>query len=99
MAIDLTTIAAGTQGFVIHGEEAGDASGYSVSSAGDVNGDGFADLIVGANFADGPGNTRADAGGAYVVFGHPGAFGARSEERRVGKECLTQCRSRWSPYH
>src|SRR5213082_1175303 len=22
----------------------------------------------------------------------------RSEERRVGKECLTQCRSRWSPY-
>ena len=22
-----------------------------------------------------------------------------SEERRVGKECLTQCRSRWSPYH
>ena len=25
--------------------------------------------------------------------------GARSEERRVGKECLHQCRSRWSPYH
>ena len=25
--------------------------------------------------------------------------GLRSEERRVGKECLTQCRSRWSPYH
>ena len=23
----------------------------------------------------------------------------RSEERRVGKECVTQCRSRWSPYH
>jgi hypothetical protein len=23
----------------------------------------------------------------------------RSEERRVGKECLYQCRSRWSPYH
>src|SRR5213082_967324 len=28
-----------------------------------------------------------------------GAWLARSEERRVGKECLTQCRSRWSPYH
>ena len=26
-------------------------------------------------------------------------YPARSEERRVGKECLTQCRSRWSPYH
>ena len=24
---------------------------------------------------------------------------ARSEERRVGKECMPQCRSRWSPYH
>ena len=23
----------------------------------------------------------------------------RSEERRVGKECLLECRSRWSPYH
>ena len=27
------------------------------------------------------------------------AAGARSEERRVGKECKSQCRSRWSPYH
>ena len=26
-------------------------------------------------------------------------WAARSEERRVGKECVTQCRSRWSPYH
>src|SRR3546814_1543646 len=25
--------------------------------------------------------------------------GARSEERRVGKECVSTCRSRWSPYH
>ena len=29
----------------------------------------------------------------------PSAAAWRSEERRVGKECLTQCRSRWSPYH
>ena len=27
------------------------------------------------------------------------AVGFRSEERRVGKECLRLCRSRWSPYH
>src|SRR3546814_14184954 len=27
-----------------------------------------------------------------------GAY-ARSEERRVGKECVSTCRSRWSPYH
>ena len=28
-----------------------------------------------------------------------GAYSTRSEERRVGKECLRLCRSRWSPYH
>ena len=27
------------------------------------------------------------------------AINERSEERRVGKECTEQCRSRWSPYH
>src|SRR3546814_20353107 len=27
------------------------------------------------------------------------ALGMRSEERRVGKECVSTCRSRWSPYH
>src|SRR3546814_5738272 len=27
------------------------------------------------------------------------AVGGRSEERRVGKECVSTCRSRWSPYH
>src|SRR3546814_14423181 len=26
-------------------------------------------------------------------------LGCRSEERRVGKECVSTCRSRWSPYH
>ena len=30
---------------------------------------------------------------------HDGSDGSRSEERRVGKECRTVCRSRWSPYH
>src|SRR3546814_987979 len=29
----------------------------------------------------------------------PCAAGSRSEERRVGKECVSTCRSRWSPYH
>src|SRR3546814_4020323 len=28
-----------------------------------------------------------------------GACAGRSEERRVGKECVSTCRSRWSPYH
>src|SRR5881397_4187674 len=29
----------------------------------------------------------------------PHGFQGRSEERRVGKECIEPCRSRWSPYH
>src|SRR3546814_15801469 len=35
-------------------------------------------------------------------FGNWGAIDStalRSEERRVGKECVSKCRSRWSPYH
>ena len=43
-------------------------------ASGDVNGDGHADLIVGAPAADGPDDGRPDAGEAYVIFGpHPGA--------------------------
>ena len=52
------------------GEAAGDLFGYSVSGAGDVNGDGYADVIVGAYSDDGGG---LDAGRAYVYFGGPGA--------------------------
>src|SRR6476660_1371579 len=69
MAIDLVNVAAGAGGFVIHGQDASDASGWSVSSAGDVNGDGFDDLLIGAKSGDGPLNTRPFAGDSYVVFG------------------------------
>ena len=42
--------------------------------------------------------TRVVAGfGLGVISGT--VLGARSEERRVGKECYQPCRSRWSPYH
>lgn len=64
--IELSTITTGTGGFVINGEVVNDRSGSSVSAAGDVNGDGLADLIVGANFSDPNGNY---SGRSYVVFG------------------------------
>src|SRR3546814_17541752 len=32
-------------------------------------------------------------------FGLQASCFTRSEERRVGKECVSTCRSRWSPYH
>ena len=57
------------QGFVIYGADEGDLSGQSVSGAGDVNGDGFDDFIIGA-----PGG--GTAGESYVIFGTAGGFGA-----------------------
>jgi hypothetical protein len=66
-AINLSAIAAGTGGFVINGESRLNYSGSSVSSAGDVNGDGLDDLIVGAFQADPSG--KSHAGKSYVVFG------------------------------
>ena len=61
----------GTTGFRLDGDSAGDRSGYSVSSAGDVNGDGFGDLIVGALGADPNGSY---SGSSYVVFGKSEGF-------------------------
>src|SRR3546814_15919783 len=58
----------------------------------------------------GPGIDVADPGmDARIKSGHDGRLfewrltgrqpAKRSEERRVGKECVSTCRSRWSPYH
>ncbi len=56
----------GTTGFILNGIDTGDFSGRSVSAAGDVNGDGFDDLIVGALSAEPNG---ISSGEIYVVFG------------------------------
>jgi len=65
--IDLSNL--GTAGVVIFGADAGDQSGRSVSVAGDVNGDGFDDLLIGAWAADAAGNSTTDAGAGSLIFG------------------------------
>jgi hypothetical protein len=69
LTVDLATLTP-SQGFVIEGALADDAAGYSVSTAGDVNGDGIDDLIVGARDADTGG---LSSGEAYVIYGQAGA--------------------------
>jgi FG-GAP repeat len=63
--IDLSALD-GSTGFKLSGATAGDRTGFSVASAGDVNGDGFADVIVGA----------LGAAASYVVFGQASGFAA-----------------------
>jgi Ca2+-binding RTX toxin-like protein len=69
-SIDLSRIASGA-GFRIDGAVRNDRLGSAVSRAGDMNGDGLADLIVGAREADNRG--RSASGSAYVIFGKASA--------------------------
>ena len=73
--IDLTTLSA-AQGFIVQGDESFDQAGWSASSAGDINGDGFDDVVVGAPYA-------GSAGEAYVIFGGAGSFGTDVGGRQV----------------
>ncbi len=66
----------GSNGFVLNGIDVRDRAGFSVSGAGDINGDGFDDLIIGAPGADPNG---ALSGEVYVVFGTNTGFDADFE--------------------
>ncbi|WYL95077.1 MAG: hypothetical protein HEQ35_15580 [Gloeotrichia echinulata IR180] len=69
-SLDLSTLN-GSNGFQINGIAAGDQSGYSVSGAGDINGDGIDDIIIGANLADPTGTL---SGQSYLIFGRASGF-------------------------
>lgn len=65
-AVTLDSVATGTRGFRIVGEGKHDAAGHALTSIADLNGDGKAEILVGASGNEAGG---ADAGAAYVVFG------------------------------
>jgi hypothetical protein len=65
--VDLATESAD---LTVMGVDPGDELGASLS-AGDINDDGVDDLIIGAPSAAGAGNSKPEAGEAYVVFGSP----------------------------
>jgi len=71
-SIDLSTLD-GDNGFRLTGFEDGAQSGRALASAGDVNGDGFGDLFIGAPMADGAGSNRGES---YVVYGKADGFDA-----------------------
>jgi hypothetical protein len=71
-AIELSSLD-GTSGFRLNGIDESDLLGRSVSTAGDFNGDGFADLIVGASRAE-SGESDSREGESYVVFGKSSGF-------------------------
>jgi len=80
--VNLTTLN-GINGFKLSGAAANDWAGYSVASAGDVNGDGFSDLIIGATQASMPGG---NAGASYVVFGKASGFAANVNPRDAERQ-------------
>ena len=67
--IDLANVQNGTASYRFVGADAYDWSGYSVSSAGDVDKDGHADLLIGARQAMGIGNGKDFAGETYLISG------------------------------
>lgn len=66
--VALSDVLDGNGGFAIDGDGDTDQAGFSIADAGDVNGDGLADVVIGAPQAD---PVADDEGRAYVVFGKP----------------------------
>ena len=61
-----------------------------------IEGTGGDVVVEGGEFTEGTDEEITDGTEEEITGGNESV---RSEERRVGKECEFQCRSRWSPYH
>jgi len=92
-SVDLFDVTTGDGGIAFGGEAAGDQAGISVAGAGDVNGDGFADVLIGAFGSDAKGK---DAGRSYVFFGgdftnvvdRQGGLGSQKLEGTAGADVI-----------
>ena len=80
-----------TPDWTAEGDQAGAIFGNSVSTAGDVNGDGYADVIVGANFFD---NGQTDEGRAFVY--HGSAAGLSTTANWIGESDQASAQFGWS---
>lgn len=91
-AVNLDNIANGVGGFAINGGISAASTGISVSAAGDVNGDGFDDLIVGASAAalpTGEDTTASNAGQSYVIFGGSSQMTTLDQAGTAGNDVLS----------
>ncbi len=79
----------GSADITIFGASAADFQGSSVSAAGDVNGDGFADLLTGAFLADSVANLRGNAGESYLLYGGNGFTSSATHLGTSAAETLT----------
>jgi len=68
--IDLNNLD-GTNGVAFKGLNAGDGVGRVLTSAGDVNGDGYSDILLNAWQLDRGGNPDSNEGGGYLIYGSP----------------------------
>lgn len=72
----------GSKGLTIKGNNSGNNAGWAVSSAGDFNGDGIKDLLIGAT---NPGDNRNGIDGeSYVIFGKEGGFSSTLDLSNIG---------------
>jgi hypothetical protein len=78
--VDLADLAAGS-GIKILGMSPGDFAGISIANAGDVNGDGVADIVIGANGADV--DAAVNAGTAFVIYGKTGPSSPTIDLRNI----------------
>jgi len=69
-----------TENCTVESNQAGAQFGISVASAGDVNGDGFSDVIVGAPFFD---NGQSDEGKAFVYYGNGAGANAKVQQFKL----------------